>query len=68
MNEFEKKEIRREANYRASLILQAVLNEPWEPSDLIEKRGEEYVEKVTVEIFRIAGHLMRSSQERERER
>jgi hypothetical protein len=58
---FDKEEIRRQANYRASLILQAVMNEPWEPQDLIDKRDEEYVEAVTVEIFRIAGRLMRNS-------
>jgi hypothetical protein len=58
----ERTEIRKEAAFRASLLLQAVLNEPWEPSDLIEKRGEEYVEKVTGEISRIAARLMRSSE------
>jgi hypothetical protein len=58
---FDKEEIRRQASYRASLILQSVMNEPWEPQDLIDKRGEEYVEAVTVEIFRIAGRLMRNS-------
>ena len=61
MSGFDKEEIRRQANYRASLILQAVMNEPWEPQDLIDKRDEEYVEAVTVEIFRIAGRLMRNS-------
>ena len=57
----EREEIRKEAAFRAQQILLAQMNEPWQPDDLIAERGEEYVEKVTVEIFRIAGRLKRSS-------
>lgn len=57
----EREEIRKEAAFRAQQILLAQMNEPWQPDDLIAERGEEYVEKVTVEIFRIAGRLKRGS-------
>jgi len=52
-------DVRREANFRASLMLEAVLNEPWEPSDLVEAKGEQYVEEVRVKIGEIAARLMR---------
>lgn len=57
----EREEIRREASRRASSMLMAAVNEPWEPADLIAAKGEDYVEKVTVEIIRIAGRLQRQA-------
>lgn len=56
-----RQEARREAYGRASAMLMAAVNEPWEPADLIAARGEEYVERVTVEIIRIAGELKRKA-------
>jgi hypothetical protein len=56
-----RQEARREAYGRASAMLMAAVNEPWEPVDLIAARGEDYVEQVTVEIIRLAGELTRKS-------
>lgn len=57
-------EFRRVAAQKAHDLLMAAVNEPWEPADMLAEHGEEYVEKVTVEIIRIAGRLGRQAKEK----
>ncbi|MEU2426879.1 hypothetical protein ABZ619_38705 [Streptomyces sp. NPDC007851] len=51
-----KREIRREANFRAGLILESLMND-WEPSDLLKKHGQDTVDAITTEILDIAEKL-----------
>lgn len=51
-----KRQIRREANYRAGLILESVLNE-WDPDDLVARHGQDIVDAISEEIWDIARML-----------
>lgn len=53
----DRREIRREANFRAGLILDAVLSQGWNPDDLVEKYGQEAVDAMAGEILDIARML-----------
>lgn len=52
-----KREIRREANFRAGLILEAVLSQGWDPDDLVERYGQDAVDAMADEILDIARML-----------
>lgn len=52
----DKREIRREANFRAGLILESVMGE-WEPDDLVRKYGQDVVDAIATEILDIARSL-----------
>lgn len=51
------REIRREANFRAGLILDAALSQGWNPDDLVEKYGQDVVYAMADEIMDIARSL-----------
>ncbi|WP_086559896.1 hypothetical protein [Streptomyces africanus] len=51
-----KREIRREANFRAGLILEAAMGE-WGPDDLVKRLGQDAVDAITDEILNIAQAL-----------
>jgi hypothetical protein len=51
-----KRDIRREANFRAGLILESVMND-WEPGDLVTEYGRETVDALADEILDIARML-----------
>jgi hypothetical protein len=51
-----KRDIRREANFRAGLILESVMGD-WEPDDLVKKHGGDAVEDIRAEILNIAQSL-----------
>ena len=52
-----RREIRREAKYRAGLMLMGNLN-GWEPDDLIEKLGREVVDEIADEMADMARKLI----------
>jgi hypothetical protein len=51
-----KRELRREANFRAGLILESLMND-WEPNDLLTKHGQDVVDTIRGEILNIAETL-----------
>lgn len=51
------RQIKREAKFRAGLILESLLND-WTPEDLIEKHGQSTVDRIADEISVIARRLM----------
>lgn len=51
-----RREIRREANFRAGLILESVLND-WNPEDLVEKHGQDAVDAIAEQIMDLAQML-----------
>lgn len=51
-----KREIRREANFRAGLILEAAMGE-WDPDDLVMRYGQDVVDAIANEILDIAQSL-----------
>lgn len=52
-----KREIRREANFRAGLILDSALSQGWNPDDLVERYGQDVVDAMADEIMDIARSL-----------
>lgn len=61
MSGFDRAEARRYAKFRAALILDAVIGQGWEPDDLIEEKGKEYVDFLADEILKISQRLLKSS-------
>jgi hypothetical protein len=53
-----KRVFRRIARYRAGLILESVLNEGWEPEDLIKKYGPKGAERIKDDLFSVACWLI----------
>lgn len=53
----DKREIRREANFRAGLILEAALSNGWNPDDLVERYGPDAVDAIAEQITDIARML-----------
>lgn len=51
-------EIRREAKRQAGLMLVGNLN-GWEPDDLVEKVGQDNVDRIALEMSRLARRLIR---------
>lgn len=51
-----KRDIRREANFRAGLILETMMGD-WDPRDLVEKYGQDTVDAITADIYDIAETL-----------
>lgn len=52
-----KRELRREANFRAGLILEAALSNGWNPDDLVKEHGQDAVYAMADEILDIAKSL-----------
>lgn len=52
-----KRELRREANFHAGVILESIMN-GWEPDDLIRKHGQDTVDAISGEILDIARGLI----------
>jgi hypothetical protein len=53
-----RREARRIAIHRAGLIIDAALNEGWEPTDLIDRLGQEAVDKITDEMVAISESMI----------
>ncbi len=51
------REIKREAKFRAGLMLHGNLN-GWEPDDLIARLGQDTVDKIAAEMVDVANRLM----------
>ncbi len=51
-----KRDIRREANFWAGLILESLMGD-WEPDDLVRKHGQDTVDDIRTEILDIARSL-----------
>lgn len=49
-----KRAVKQVARYRAGLILESVINEGWEPPDLIKRHGEDGVEEIRKRIMFLA--------------
>ena len=58
MNQRDRKKL---AKFRAGLIIESVLAAEWRPEDLVEKYGEEEVEKIASEMSEIADKMIRTS-------
>ena len=54
-----KRQLRREANWRAGEILRSILSNGWHPEDLDERYGEDVVVEIAAEINEVALMLCR---------
>jgi hypothetical protein len=52
-----RQQIKQEARHRAGLILESVMN-GWEPADLVERHGQDVVDRIQEEIAALANRLV----------